>query len=91
MSDKKTYGKTRAGSPIAPAAPIAYFSAEFGFHESVPNYSGGLGILSGDHCKSASDLDLPFVAFTLLFVGLVRARYRMATLRDYLTDRENDR
>src|SRR3712207_9160751 len=45
----------------------AYFSAEFGFHESVPNYSGGLGILSGDHCKSASDLDLPFIAFTLLY------------------------
>ena len=42
--------------------PIAYFSAEFGFHESIPNYSGGLGILAGDHCKSASDLDLNFVA-----------------------------
>src|SRR3712207_7374327 len=40
----------------------AYFSAEFGFHESIPNYSGGLGILAGDHCKSASDLDLNFVA-----------------------------
>ena len=46
---------------------IAYFSAEFGFHESVPNYSGGLGILSGDHCKSASDLDLNFHAVTLLY------------------------
>src|SRR5258708_38293435 len=46
---------------------IAYFSAEFGFHESVPNYSGGLGILSGDHCKSASDLDLDFHAVTLLY------------------------
>ena len=51
-----------------PSAPrIAYFSAEFGFHESVPNYSGGLGILSGDHCKSASDLDLNFCAVTLLY------------------------
>ena len=47
--------------------PIAYFSAEFGFHESIPNYSGGLGILSGDHCKSASDLDLNFVAVGLLY------------------------
>jgi starch phosphorylase len=47
--------------------PIAYFSAEFGFHESVPNYSGGLGILAGDHCKSASDLGLNFSAFTLLY------------------------
>ncbi len=47
--------------------PIAYFSAEFGFHESVPNYSGGLGILAGDHCKAASDLGLPFVAVGLLY------------------------
>ncbi len=46
---------------------VAYFSAEFGFHESIPNYSGGLGILSGDHCKSASDLGLNFVAVTLLY------------------------
>src|SRR4029434_11112204 len=44
-----------------------YFSAEFGFHESIPNYSGGLGILAGDHCKSASDLDLNFVAIGLLY------------------------
>ena len=47
--------------------PVAYFSAEFGFHESIPNYSGGLGILAGDHCKSASDLDLNFVAIGLLY------------------------
>ena len=40
---------------------IAYFSAEFGLHEAMPIYSGGLGILSGDHCKEASDLGLPFV------------------------------
>src|SRR5262245_18622568 len=49
------------------SGPVAYFSAEFGFHESFPNYSGGLGILSGDHCKSASDLGLPFVAVSLLY------------------------
>jgi starch phosphorylase len=67
MSSSTTYGRERNGTPINAAAPIAYFSAEFGFHESFPNYSGGLGILSGDHCKSASDLDLPFVAFTLLY------------------------
>src|SRR5207302_7634099 len=47
--------------------PVAYFSAEFGFHESIPNYAGGLGILSGDHCKSASDFDLNFVAIGLLY------------------------
>ena len=46
---------------------IAYFSAEFGFHESLPIYSGGLGILAGDHCKAASDLNLPFVAVGLLY------------------------
>src|SRR5438034_1855694 len=60
-----TYGKTGAGSAIK--TPTAYFSAEFGFHASVPNYSGGLGILAGDHCKSASDLDLNFVAIGLLY------------------------
>jgi starch phosphorylase len=60
-----TYGKTGAGSAIK--KPVAYFSAEFGFHESIPNYSGGLGILAGDHCKSASDLDLNFVAIGLLY------------------------
>ena len=42
--------------------PVAYFSAEFGMHESLPIYSGGLGVLSGDHIKSASDLDIPLVA-----------------------------
>src|SRR5262249_58493851 len=42
-------------------------SAEFGFQEPIPNYSGGLGILAGDHCKSASDLDLNFVAIGLLY------------------------
>lgn len=46
---------------------IAYFSAEFGFHESLPIYSGGLGILAGDHCKSASDLGLPFIGVGLLY------------------------
>jgi glycogen phosphorylase len=46
---------------------IAYFSAEFGFHESMPIYSGGLGVLAGDHCKSASDLGLPLVGVGLLY------------------------
>ena len=46
---------------------IAYFSAEYGLDEVVPIYSGGLGILSGDHLKSASDLGLPFVAMGLLY------------------------
>src|SRR5690606_23799276 len=46
---------------------IAYVCAEYGFHESFPIYSGGLGILAGDHCKTASDMRLPFVAVGLLY------------------------
>lgn len=46
---------------------VAYFCAEFGVHESLPLYSGGLGILAGDHCKAASDFKLPFVAVGLLY------------------------
>jgi starch phosphorylase len=46
---------------------IAYFCAEYGLHESVPIYSGGLGVLAGDHCKAASDLGLPFVALGLWY------------------------
>ena len=65
LAREDTYGKTGAGRALK--NPVAYFSAEFGFHESIPNYSGGLGILSGDHCKSASDLDLNFVAIGLLY------------------------
>ena len=49
------------------ARVIAYFSAEFGLHESLPIYSGGLGVLSGDHCKEASDLGLPFVGVGFLY------------------------
>src|SRR5687767_313633 len=46
---------------------VAYFCAEFGVHESLPMYSGGLGILAGDHCKAASDFQLPFIAVGLLY------------------------
>lgn len=46
---------------------IAYFSAEFGLHESLPIYSGGLGVLAGDHVKEASDLGLPFVAVGFIY------------------------
>ncbi len=46
---------------------VAYFSAEYGLDEILPVYSGGLGVLSGDHCKTASDLGLPFVAIGLLY------------------------
>jgi len=46
---------------------VAYFCFEFGFHESLPIYSGGLGILAGDHCKAASDVQIPFVGVGMLF------------------------
>ncbi len=46
---------------------IAYFCAEFGLHESLPIYSGGMGILAGDHVKTASDLGLPFVAVGFIY------------------------
>lgn len=53
--------------PEFAGGPIAYFSTEFGFHESLPGYSGGLGVLSADHCKAASDLGVPLVAVGLLY------------------------
>jgi phosphorylase/glycogen(starch) synthase len=57
-----------AGAPaLSPQHPIAYFSAEFGVHHSLPIYSGGLGILAGDHLKSASDLNVPLVGVGLYY------------------------
>ncbi|MGH8684249.1 MAG: alpha-glucan family phosphorylase, partial [Nitrosospira sp.] len=52
---------------LHPDDQVAYFCFEFGFHESFPIYSGGLGILAGDHCKAASDLRLPFIGIGLLY------------------------
>src|SRR5262245_38124168 len=49
------------------AGPVAYFCAEYGLTESLGIYSGGLGVLAGDHCKTASDMALPFVAVGLLY------------------------
>ncbi|HEY5444420.1 MAG TPA: alpha-glucan family phosphorylase, partial [Pyrinomonadaceae bacterium] len=58
----------QTGTPVITSAnPVAYFCAEFGVHNSLPLYSGGLGILAGDHLKSASDLRLPLVAVGLLY------------------------
>jgi starch phosphorylase len=53
--------------PQAQNELIAYFSAEFGLHESLPIYSGGLGVLAGDHCKAASDLGIPLVGVGFLY------------------------
>ena len=58
-----------AAHPEAMGIRIAYFSAEFGLTECIPNYAGGLGILAGDHLKSASDLGLPLVGVGLLYQG----------------------
>ena len=56
---------TQHGDLHAPT--IAYFSAEFGLHTSIPIYSGGLGILAGDHCKEASDLGVPLVGVGFMY------------------------
>ncbi len=54
--------------PTLLGKPVAYFCAEFGLHNSVPIYSGGLGILAGDHCKTASDLGVPLVGVGLSYM-----------------------
>ncbi len=56
-----------AAKPPADAPLVAYFCAEYGFHESFPIYSGGLGVLAGDYCKAASDAGSHFVAIGLLY------------------------
>jgi starch phosphorylase len=61
----RTWGARHAG--VLRPHPVAYFSAEFGLHESLPIYSGGLGVLAGDHIKSASDLDIPLVGIGLFY------------------------
>jgi len=65
MTDKTTWAHEHA--PALRANPVAYFSAEFGFHETLPIAAGGLGILAGDHAKSASDLGLGFVGISLFY------------------------
>jgi starch phosphorylase len=67
---RETYGDRAAG------VRVAYFSAEFGIHESIPVYSGGLGVLAGDHLKSASDLGVPLMGVSLM--------YREGYFRQYL-------
>jgi starch phosphorylase len=65
ISNADTWSLTYA-APLR-VRPVAYLSAEFGLHESLPIYSGGLGVLAGDHLKSASDLGLPLVAVGLFY------------------------
>ncbi len=63
----QTYARTTQNEIDRQTRVIAYFSAEFGLHEALPIYSGGLGVLSGDHCKEASDLNLPFIGVGFLY------------------------
>jgi starch phosphorylase len=65
LQGSDSWGAVHAG-PIL-AFPVAYFSAEFGLHQSLPIYSGGLGVLAGDHLKSMSDLGVPVVGVGLLY------------------------
>jgi glycogen phosphorylase len=65
LRSKHTWGARHAS--VLGARPVAYFSAEFGLHESMPIYSGGLGILAGDHLKSASDLGVPLIGVGLYY------------------------
>jgi starch phosphorylase len=78
---------------ISKARPVAYFCAEFGLHESLPVYSGGLGILAGDHLKSASDLGVPMVGVGLLYrQGYFRQRLnRDGWQEDYYIDNQFER
>ncbi len=67
--------RSSISSNITTEHPVAYFCAEYGIHNSLPLYSGGLGILAGDHLKSASDLGLPLIAVGLLYhFGYFRQR-----------------
>jgi starch phosphorylase len=65
VHSKHTWGARHAS--VLGTRPVAYFSAEFGLHESLPIYSGGLGVLAGDHLKSASDLGVPLVGVGLYY------------------------
>lgn len=65
LQSEDTWGERN--SCVLRSRPVAYFSAEFGLHESFPIYSGGLGVLAGDHLKSASDLDVPLIAIGLFY------------------------
>ncbi|MDP6425346.1 MAG: alpha-glucan family phosphorylase [Planctomycetota bacterium] len=79
-----------SGGPVTRHRPATYFSAEFAIHESLRIYSGGLGVLAGDHLKSASDLNLPLVAVGLFYSrGYMRQRV-LATGEQVVEEDGND-
>ncbi|OLP17109.1 alpha-glucan phosphorylase [Leptolyngbya sp. 'hensonii'] len=92
MAETNTWA-SRVAPQITHEHPIAYFCAEFGLHESLQIYSGGLGILAGDHLKSASDLGVPMVGIGLLYrQGYFHQRLnRHGWQEDYYTDNIFDR
>jgi len=65
LNEVDTWGRQNAAALLQ--HPVAYFTAEFGFHETLPIAAGGLGILAGDHAKSAGDLGLGFVVVSLSY------------------------
>src|SRR5437899_2059266 len=65
LKEKNTWGRQQVPSLLE--NPVAYFTAEFGFHETLPIAAGGLGVLAGDHAKSASDLGLGFVGISIFY------------------------
>jgi starch phosphorylase len=85
LSDTQISAKLQLAPRISSQNPVAYFCAEFGIHSSLPLYSGGLGILAGDHLKSASDLNLPLIAVGLFYqFGYFRQRLRSDGLQEEL-------
>jgi starch phosphorylase len=81
MTATSTWASTHTS--VLGAQPVAYFSTEFGIHESIPIYSGGLGVLSGDHIKSASGLGVPLVAVGLFYdQGYFKQHLDMSALQN---------
>jgi glycogen phosphorylase len=92
MNEGSTWA-SRVAPQISKEHPVAYFCAEFGIHESLPIYSGGLGLLAGDHLKSAADLGVPLVGVGLLYKqGYFRQRLnRHGWQEDYYVDNQFER
>lgn len=89
MAEQNTWA-SRVAPKISPAHPAAYFCIEFGIHESLPIYCGGLGVLAGDHLKSASDLGVPMVGVGLLYrQGYFRQQLNRSGWQDDFYD-DND-
>ncbi|MGP1384119.1 MAG: alpha-glucan family phosphorylase [Thainema sp.] len=89
MNEQDTWAN-QVAPQISSQHPVAYFCAEFGIHESLPIYAGGLGVLAGDHLKSASDIGVPLVGVGLMYrQGYFRQRLnRSGWQEDYYLDND---